>query len=203
MSDEKPADVLSKVLSYVDSPFKLFALVLMAVFAFSGYFIWQNQAFLFEAYKENRKLPAIAEDRAEDVAAHLFKNTNATVVAIFKVNPLFGTRILYRAYTREGRERTHEGLDVGLFTQSSANNRDVVALMANEIPCSEYNVPQSEIGLWYIDKGVKFGCRVSVPPEQGRFVGQITVGWDKEPKDLTKAMGMLQIASNMLSKSKQ
>ena len=203
MSEEKPADVLSKVLSYVDSPFKLFALVLMAVFAFSGYFIWQNQAFLFEAYKENRKLPTIAEDRAEDVAAHLFKNTNATVVAIFKVNPLFGTRILYRAYTREGRERTHEGLDVGLFTQSSANNRDVVALMANEIPCSEYNVPQSEIGLWYIDKGVKFGCRVSVPPEQGRFVGQITVGWDKEPKDLTRAMGMLQIASNMLSKSKQ
>jgi hypothetical protein len=203
MSDEKPADVLSKVLSYVDSPFKLFALVLMAVFAFSGYFIWQNQAFLFEAYKENRKLPAIAEDRAEDVAAHLFKNTNATVVAIFKVNPLFGTRILYRAYTREGRERTHEGLDVGLFTQSSANNRDVVALMANEIPCSEYAVPQSEIGLWYIDKGVRFGCRVSVPPEQGRFVGQITVGWEKEPKDVHKAMSMLLIASTMLSKSKQ
>jgi hypothetical protein len=203
VSEEKPADVLSKVLSYVDSPFKLFALVLMAVFAFSGYFIWQNQAFLFEAYKENKKLPTIAEDRAEDVAAHLFKNTNATVVAIFKVNPLFGTRVLYRAYTREGRERTHEGLDVGLFTHSSANNRDVVALMANDIPCSEYAVPQSEIGLWYIDKGVKFGCRVSVPPEQGRFVGQITVGWDKEPKDLTKAIGMLQIASNMLSKSKQ
>jgi hypothetical protein len=202
VSDEKPADVLSKVLSYVDSPFKLFALVLMAVFAFSGYFIWQNQAFLFEAYKENKKLPTIAEDRAEDVAAHLFKNTNATVVAIFKVNPLFGTRVLYRAYTREGRERTHEGLDVGLFTQSSANNRDVVALMANDIPCSEYAVPQSEIGLWYIDKGVRFGCRVSVPPEQGRFVGQITVGWDKEPKDLTKAIGMLQIASTMLSKSK-
>ena len=57
MSEEKPADVLSKVLSYVDSPFKLFALILMAVFAFSGYFVWQNQAFLFEAYKENKKLP--------------------------------------------------------------------------------------------------------------------------------------------------
>ena len=203
MSEEKPADVLSKVLSYVDSPFKLFALILMAMFAFSGYFVWQNQAFLFEAYKENKKLPTIAEDRAEDVAAHLFKNTNAAVVAIFKVNPLFGTRVLYRAYTREGRDRTHEGLDVGLFTQNSANNRDVVALMANEIPCSEYAVPQSEIGLWYIDKGVRFGCRVSVPPEQGRFVGQITVGWEKEPKDVHKEMSMLLIASTMLSKSKQ
>jgi hypothetical protein len=199
----KPTDALSKVLSYVDSPFKLFALLVMAVFAFSGYFVWQNQAFLFEAYKENKKLPMIAEDRAEDVAAHLFKNSDAIVVAIFKVNPLFGTRVLHRAYTREGRDKTHDGLDVGLFTQSSANNRDVVALMANEMPCSEYAVAQSEIGLWYIEKGVTFGCRVSVPPEQGRFVGQITVGWAKEPTDLNKAQSMLQIASTMLSKSKQ
>ena len=199
----KPTDALSKVLSYVDSPFKLFALLLMAVFAFSGYFVWQNQAFLFEAYKENKKLPMIAEDRSEDVAAHLFKNTDAIVIAIFKVNPLFGTRVLHRAYTREGRDKTHDGLDVGLFTQSSANNRDVVALMANEMPCSEYAVAQSEIGLWYIEKGVTFGCRVSVPPEQGRFVGQITVGWAKEPTDLNKAQSMLQIASTMLSKSKQ
>ncbi len=203
MSEEKPSDILSKVLSYVDSPFKLFALLLMAVFAFSGYFIWQNQSFLFEAYKENKKLPMIADDRAEDVVAHLFKNTNATVIAIFKVNPLFGTRVLYRAYTRDGRDKTHEGLDVGLFTQSSANNRDVVALMANEIPCSEYAVAQSEIGLWYIEKGVTFGCRISVPPEQGRFVGQITVGWAKEPADLDKDKSMLLIASTMLSKSKQ
>lgn len=203
MSDEKPADVLSKVLSYVDSPFKLFALILMAVFAFSGYFVWQNQSFLFEAYKENKKLPTIAEDRTEDVAAHLFKNSDAIVVAIFKVNPLFGTRTLFRAYTREGRDKTHDGLDVGLFTQSVANNHDVIALMANEIPCGEYARPQSEIGLWYIEKGVTFGCRVSVPPEQGRFVGQITVGWDKEPRDLNKAISMLQIASSMLSRSKQ
>jgi hypothetical protein len=203
MSEEKPSDILSKVLSYVDSPFKLFALLLMAVFAFSGYFIWQNQSFLFEAYKENKKLPMIADDRAEDVVAHLFKNTDATVIAIFKVNPLFGTRVLYRAYTRDGRDKTHEGLDVGLFTQSSANNRDVVALMANEIPCSEYAVAQSEIGLWYIEKGVTFGCRISVPPEQGRFVGQITIGWAKEPADLDKDKSMLLIASTMLSKSKQ
>ena len=203
MSEEKPSDVLSKVLSYVDSPFKLFALLLMAVVAFSGYFLWQNQSFLFEAYKENKKLPTIAEDRAEDVAAHLFKNTDAAIVAIFKVNPIFGTRILFRAYTREGRDKTHDGLDVGLFTQSSANNRDVVALMANEMPCSEYAFAQSEIGLWYIEKGITFGCRVSVPPEQGRFVGQITVGWVKEPTDLEKAKGMLQIASTMLARSKQ
>jgi hypothetical protein len=94
MSEEKPADILSKVLSYVDSPFKLFALILMAVFAFAGYFVWQNQELLVGAYKESKKMPSIVEDRVEDAAAHLFKTTNPVIVAVFKVNPMFGTTAL-------------------------------------------------------------------------------------------------------------
>jgi hypothetical protein len=195
--------LIDKVLSYVDSPFKLFAILLMAIFAFVGYFIWQNQAFLIGAYKEQQKLPAIAEDRVEDAAAHLFRNTDATVVAIFKVNPMFGTRVLHRAYTKQGREKEHEGLDVGLFTSNVANNRDVVALMAGEIPCGHYKTAQSEIGLWYMEKGMTYGCRVSVPPEQGKFVGQITVGWREEPPDVDQYRVLLQIAATMLSRSKQ
>ena len=204
MSEEKTQiTVLDRVLSYVDSPFKLFAIILMAVFTFVGYFIWQNQSFLIGAYNEQKKLPTIAEDRVEDVAAHLFKNTDATVVAIFKVNPIFGTRVLYRAYTKQGREKTLEGLDIGLFTTNTANNKDVVALMAGEIPCGQYKTAQSEIGLWYIEKGVAYGCRVSVPPEQGKFVGQITVGWREEPPDVDAYRTLLQIAATMLSRSKQ
>ncbi len=205
MSEEKinHNSLIEKVLSYVDSPFKLFAILLMAIFAFVGYFVWQNQAFLIGAYKEQQKLPSIAEDRVEDAAAHLFKNTEATVVAIFKVNPMFGTRVLHRAYTKDGRDKTHEGLDVGLFTANVANNRDVVALMASEIPCGHYKTAQSEIGLWYMEKGMTYGCRISVPPEQGKFVGQITVGWKEEPPDVEQYRVLLQIAATKLSRSKQ
>jgi hypothetical protein len=204
VSEEKTQiTVLDRVLSYVDSPFKLFAIILMAVFTFVGYFIWQNQAFLIGAYKEQQKLPSIAEDRVEDAAAHLFKNTEATVVAIFKVNPMFGTRVLHRAYTKDGRDKTHEGLDVGLFTSNVANNRDVVALMASEIPCGPYKTAQSEIGLWYMEKGMTYGCRISVPPEQGKFIGQITVGWKEEPPDVEQYRVLLQIAATMLARSKK
>jgi hypothetical protein len=203
MSEEKPSDILSKVLSYVDSPFKLFALILMAVFAFSGYFVWQNQELLMGAYKESKKMPSIVEDRVEDAAAHLFKTTNPVIVAVFKVNPMFGTRVLHRAYTKEGRDKVNDGLDVGLFTQNSANNADVVKLMASEIPCGEYKSAQSEMGLWYIAKGVTYTCRISIPPDPSRFVGQITVGWDNEPADIQVARTMMEIAATMLSRSKQ
>jgi hypothetical protein len=202
MSDER-LNLVDKVLAYVSSPFRLFAMVLMAVLTFAGYFVYTNQELLIGAYKESKKIPSIAEDRVEDAAAHLFKQSGAIVVAVFKVNSMFGTRILHRAYAKDGRDKTNDGLDVGLFTQNSANNSDVVKLMANEIPCSEYKSAQSEMGLWYIAKGVTYTCRISVPPEPGRFVGQITVGWATQPEDMESTRAMLQIAATMLSRSKQ
>jgi hypothetical protein len=199
MSD-KPASVIDKVLTYVDSPFKLFAILVMGVVAFAGYFLWQNQTFMLDAYKESKKLPEINTARADDASSMLLKKTNATVVAIFKVNPLFNSRVLYRAYTKDGRDKTIEDIDVGLFSQNSANNADVVKLMTNDIPCGEYRFAQSEVGLWYLEKGVGFTCRVSVPPDSHRFVGQITVGWAEQPQDIQQVKFMLEIASAMLTK---
>jgi hypothetical protein len=202
MADERLA-LVDKILAYVSSPFRLFAMVLMAVLTFAGYFVYTNQDLLIGAYKESKKIPTIAEDRVEDAAAHLFKQSGALVVAVFKVNSMFGTRILYRAYGKNGRDKTNDGLDVGLFTVNQNNNADVIKLMASEIPCGEYKSAQSEMGLWYIAKGVAYTCRISVPPEPGRFVGQITVGWATQPEDMDSARAMLQIAATMLSRSKQ
>jgi len=202
MSEDKlnANSTLDKVLSYVDSPFKLFAILVMGVVAFAGYFLWQNQEFMRDAYKESKKLPEINTSRADDASSMLLKKTNATVVAIFKVNPLFNSRVLYRAYTKDGRDKAIEDIDVGLFSQNSSNNSDVVRLMTNEIPCSDYRYAQSEVGLWYLEKGVTYTCRVSVPPDSHRFVGQITVGWAEQPQDIQQVKFMLEIASAMLTK---
>ena len=202
MPTDERLNLVDKVLAYVSSPFRLFAMVLMAVLTFAGYFVYTNQELLIGAYKESKKIPSIAEDRVEDAAAHLFKQSGALVVAVFKVNSMFGTRILYRAYGKNGRDKTNDGLDVGLFSANQSNNADIVKLLANEIPCGEYKSAQSEMGLWYIARGVAYTCRISVPPEPGRFVGQITVGWAEKPIDEEQTKAMLQIAATMLSKSK-
>jgi hypothetical protein len=155
---------------------------------------------MFDAYKESKKLPEINTARADDASSMLLKKTSATVVAVFKVNPLFNSRVLYKAYTKDGRDKSIEDIDVGLFSQNTANNADVVKLMTNEIPCSDYRYAQSEVGLWYLEKGVTFTCRVSVPPDSHRFVGQITVGWAQQPENLEQVKFMLEIASAMLTK---
>ena len=156
--------------------------------------------FILGAYKESKKVPEINEDRAEDAAAMLFKQTGSQFVAIFKVNQMFGTRVLYRAYTKEGREKSVEGIDVGLFSQNPSNNADLIKLMENETPCSDYKEPQSEIGLWYMAQGVTFTCRTSVPPDSFKFFGQITVGWKDRPDNVEQTKTMMGIAASMLTR---
>lgn len=197
---DKALGVLDRILSYVDSPFKLVALIVMFLFGFSAWFFYSNQELLVGAYKESQKLPTINEARVDDAAAVLLKYGGAQTVTIFKVNPLFGTRVLYRAYTKEGRDKRLEGIDVGLFTQNPNNNADVVHLMAGETPCGTYTKPQSEIGLWYVETGVKFGCRISVPPDATRFIGQITVGFKDKPESIEDVQALLGIASTMLTR---
>lgn len=188
-------DLLPQILAYVSSPFKLFSIVIMAVLTFAGYFIWQNQEVMLGAYKKSKELPTMNSDRYDDASKLLFKGTNADLVVIFSVNTVLGKRVVERAYTQESRYKEFDNHDVGLFSKNIANNNDIINLMADEIPCSEYPKAQSEIGLWYKAIGINYTCRIAVPPSNNQFIGQITVGWKEKPAD---PEAMLIIASSML-----
>jgi hypothetical protein len=188
-------DLVPQILAYVSSPFRLFAIVIMAVLTFIGYFVWQNQGLMVDAYTKSKQLPTMNAARYDDAAQVIFKGTNADLVVIFSVNPLLGTRVVERAYLPDKRYKDFDGYDVGLFTSNINNNNDIIKLMANEIPCSEYKTAQSEIGLWYKSVGINYTCRISVPPDVNKFIGQITVGWKEQPES---PQVMLSIASSML-----
>lgn len=188
-------DLLPQILAYVSSPFRLFAIVVMAVLTFAGYFVWQNQEVMLGAYKKSKELPTMNSDRYDDASRLLFKGTNADLVVIFSVNTVLGKRVVERAYTPESRYKEFDDHDVGLFSKNLANNNDIIKLMADEIPCSEYPKAQSEIGLWYKAIGINYTCRIAVPPSNNQFIGQITVGWKEKPAD---PEAMLIIASSML-----
>jgi len=190
-----------RVLTYIDSPFKLLVVLLLGVVGFIGHFAYVNQGVFLGVYMKQRELPKLNELRFDDVSALLIKELKAEVVAIFAVDAMLNKRVSVRAYQREGgREAKVEGIDVGLFTSNSANNIDVIDLIASKVPCSEYKRPQSEIGLWYMYKGITYTCRISVPPEINQFIGQITLGWKSKPDDLDFVHDILTVAARALIK---
>jgi hypothetical protein len=191
-------DTLMGVLSYIDSPFKLIVVLLLGLVSFAGYFVYTHQGVMVGAYLKSKELPKLDESRFDLAASMLFRETKAEIVSIFAVDPILNKRVLVRAYAKDGvRHKLLEGANVGLFSGNQANNADVIKLMAGEIPCGPYLRPQSEAGLWYIHQGVRFTCRVSVPPDLNSFIGQITVGWAGEP-DLEYARSIMEVVARGL-----
>lgn len=191
-------DTIMGVLTYIDSPFKLLVVLLLGVLCYLGYFVYAHQGLLINVYLKNQALPKLDEDRFDIAASMLFRETKAEVVSIFAVDPILNKRVLVRAYAKDGgRQKLLEGTNVGLFSNNQSNNADVVRLMAGEIPCGQYLRPQSEAGLWYIHQGVRYTCRVSVPPDINQFIGQVTVGWAAEP-DLEYARSIMEVVARGL-----
>lgn len=186
------------LLQYIDKPWKVAAIAFLAVLGFVGYFIHANQSFLLAAYDKNKSLPKIDASKADDVAKLLIKEANADIVAIFDVDIMLGTRVLVRAYTKEGRDKSHDGLDVGMLSANQDNNADLLSLYGGQIPCGSYTRAQSVLGLWYIQQGASFLCRSSMPTTPGLFAGQLTVGWKTPPENIGKIQDMMTIAANMM-----
>jgi hypothetical protein len=184
------------------SPFRLFAVVLLCILGFGGWIVYTEKDAFLATYRAQQALPKM-NGKYEEAANFLLKNTNAEMIAILEVNTLINTRRVVYLITRgAGRDKNHDGLQVGLFSKNYDNNNDVIGLMSGKIPCSPYLKPQSLIGFVYRDYGVNFMCRISVPAEPGVFIGQISVGWKEPPDNVEEMQTAMGIASSLLFNKK-
>lgn len=192
-------DTFLKVLEWIGgSPFRLFAVIVLGIASLVGWIVYTEKDAFMASYRAQQAMPKM-NGNYEGAANFIFKQTDAELVAIFNVNTLLNTRKLVYFTTRsDGRDKRHDGADVGLLTKNFDNNNDVIGLMSGKIPCSPYLKPQSFIGFVYREKGVSYMCRISVPAEPGLFIGQISVGWKSQPPDVEISQTIMTVASSLL-----
>jgi len=179
-------------------------LVLLAVLLMFGgvWFVYTEKDTFMASYRAQQALPHM-NGKYTEATDFIFKHSEAELVSIFEVNTLLNTRKLVYLVTRGGgHNKDYDGYDVGLLTKNYNNNNDVISLMSGKVPCSEYKTAQSFLGFVYKESGVNYMCRISVPAEPGLFIGQISVGWKEEPKDMDAAIPVLNVASSILYKAK-
>lgn len=199
-------ELLLKLLEWIgNSAFRLFTVILLLLLMAIGWFLYTEKDLFVQSYKAAHELPKM-NGEYEKASNFILKNTNVEMISIFEVNTLLNTRKLVWFTTRNGgRNKSNDGLQIGLLTKNHKNNQDVIDLMAGEIPCHVYTQPQSQIGFVYKDIGINYMCRISVPSEPGVFIGQISIGWKEEitdPEIIEKNKTVLIVASNMLFNSK-
>ena len=172
--------------------------MLIAFVAFAGYFAWDSRQVILGAISSKKtelKEPLLVEA----ISKSLIYDLSADVVVVNSVNLQSNSRTTILAMSNQGREKSLEGVINALFTSSPERNRAVITMFQGEVACEPF-VPSSKLGEYAVKHGVTYMCRGAVPPEQGRFVGYIAVGFKIPPKDIIQAKTRINLASTEMSK---
>jgi len=176
-------DKVIDLIKWIDSPFKLVTVVLISFIAFAGYFAWDSRQVILSAIAakktEMKEVPAI-----EAISKNLLYDLSADVVVVL---------------SNQGRDKALEGSINALFTSIPEHNKSVITMFQGEVSCEPF-VPASKLGDFAVKHGVTYMCRGSVPPEMGRFVGYIAVGFAVQPKDVAQVKARINLASTEMAK---
>jgi len=176
------------LIKWVDNPFKLFAVILLSIVFFIGYFAWDSRQTILTAISNTNTIPKLRTQAeilpiSQKLLLNLTTNLRTTIVAL----------------SQSERNHAMEGVESTLISPDQGRNKAIVAMMAGEVYCDDYS-PNSKVGAWEASLGVKYMCRGSVPPPMGQFAGYVAVGFKDKPNDLTAAKTRINLASTQMAK---
>ena len=187
------------LIKWVDTPFKLFEVILLASIFFFGYFEWDSRTVILDAITQSSKVTNLKEvNHLVPVVDSLQKDLEATTVIVHKASLNVNTRKTMLAFGPKGRDNSLDGLNSSLFSKDQSRNAGIIGMLNGEIVCDKISVLDKS-SEWESKQGVTFICRGGIPPEIGDFDGYIAVGWRKEPSDIAVIKTRINLASSEMS----
>lgn len=187
------------LIKWVDTPFKLFEVILLASVFFFGYFAWDSRTVILDAITQSSKVTNLKEvNHLVPVVDSLQKDLEATTVIVHKTSLNVNTRKTMLAFGSKGRDNSLDGLNSSLFSKDQSRNAGIIGMLNGEIVCDKISVLDKS-SEWESKQGVTFVCRGGIPPEIGDFDGYVAVGWRKEPSDIAVIKTRINLASSEMS----
>jgi hypothetical protein len=187
------------LIKWVDSPFKLFEVILLASVFFFGYFAWDSRTVILNAITQSSKVTNLKEvNHLIPVAVSLQKDLEAVSVVVHKASLVTNTRVTMLAFAPKGRDNTLDGLVSSLFSKDPARNAAIIGMLNGEVICDKLEVT-GKTSEWEVKQGATFICRGGIPPEIGDFDGYVSVGFKTEPTELSVVKTRINLATSEMS----
>jgi len=187
------------LIKWIDSPFKLLEVIILATLFFVGYFAWDSRQVILQAITNQDSSQLKDHEQLIPIMNSLIRDTGATVGVVNKANLVVNSRTTILAIGPNGREKEVEGVVTSLFNASPERNRAMVAMLNGEVLCEKID-PSSKIGEWNTKQGVEYICRGSIPPDIGQFAGYVSLGFKKEVADEYAIKTRINLAASEMAK---
>jgi len=187
------------LIKWVDTPFKLFEVILLASVFFFGYFAWDSRTVILNAITQSSKVTNLKEvNHLIPVAVSLQKDLEAVSVVIHKATLAVNTRTTMLSFGPKGRDNSLDGLNSSLFNKDPIRNAAIIGMLNGEVVCNKLEVT-GKSSEWEVKQGATFFCRGGIPPEIGDFDGYVSVGFKTEPADLSVVKTRINLATAEMS----
>jgi len=188
------------LIKWVDTPFKLLAVILLGLFGLSGWLVYENKDKIANKVLVGEAMPVmVTDEKIVAVSQALIRDLRAEAIVVHDINLSSNARTTRVALSAEGRYAPLEGKKGAFFSGSPARNHAAIAMLNGEVLCETFEA-SSDVGDWIISKGVTYACRGSIPPEQGSMVGYLSVGFKGPPRDVTAVKTRINQATHELAK---
>lgn len=188
------------VIKWVDSPFKLLAVILLGVFGLAGWLVYENRDKLVNKIVAYEAMPVIVSDeRLFQIGQQALSDMGAETLVIYTIDLAKNTRTIKLAMSSRGRNTSIENKSASFFSSSPYRNKAAIALLTGEMFCEDF-VPSSDIGEWLVERGVKYACRASIPPEVGSMIGYATFGFSAQPRDMISVKTRINQATSSMAR---
>lgn len=171
--------VLQLLAAYLDRPWKVAALIALAVVAGAGWLIWDKRDVLFEAWL-TRTTQVLKTGDVPAALAKLTAETTADLIQIWQVDLGSNSQWFIGARRHDGQRPvipTPRRLPV-IVTASDV--KALIDVMEGHPICIDLSKTGSPLARRLEERGMKRGCAIPIPPNTEAFLGVIYLAWSED-----------------------
>lgn len=200
------ADILNRLLSWLDKPWKAFALVGIAIVAGLGYGGWLSRDALVDAWKMSSGRPILKRSELPQMMKHLRQEAKADIVAIWALNLMANAMNFELGFKRYDEAWEFHPKRIPAIRDPISEPRGLSEIMSGQIICRTPDKDSSDGDLFLRamrDYKIVHFCLVPVPPAPNILVAIMIIGWieDPDPQAEEAALGLArETAATMVSR---
>jgi len=199
------SDTLSKLLEWLDKPWKAFALVGIAIVIGLGYGGWMSRDTISDIWRMSSGRPILKRSELPAMLKNLRVETKANVVALWSLNLSANAMNFEIGYKNHDEPWVFSPKRIPAIRDPVSEPRGLSDIMAGTIVCRNSNKDTNgDLFLRAMrEHKISHYCIVPVPPAPNILVAILVIGWADDPDHQSEeaALGLArETASTMVSK---
>jgi hypothetical protein len=189
-------DILGRVLSYMDAPWKVVAIVVLAVLGGLGFAAWEERAFLREVLLR-RPGPVILRSDVSAPLDSLLADTTVDLAMVWGVDLSRNIQQLVLARQRGGGAWSMTPARLPVFVETS-DPAQIVRMLRGSAVCGDPLGKQERILFRRLaEDGIRYICAVPIPPgPNSPLVGLLYFAWKTPPEPAIAATAKADAAAD-------